>query len=196
MAPPALPGFHATTSLSATPQRLGLSLTGVRLAVHSRRHRGLPVVAAVSCGTCRRQSPRWNREDHRLLSRLPRQRPSPCTRRVGFHVVPFRGLLDVHSRYGLHLRGAAISRPFPSKASKASLPPLSLRLLPVEAISYRGRTLTHLKTTTFPQHTCTTVQNLHIHTQLAQALPFRHDSAESEPTNSRALTCPFAQPHH
>ena len=41
----------------------------------------------------------------------------------------FRGLLSVHSRYGLHARGVA-KRPFPSKAPTASLPPLPLRLLP------------------------------------------------------------------
>src|SRR6266852_4146318 len=41
----------------------------------------------------------------------------------------FRGLLSVHSRYGLHARRVAM-RPFPSKAPTASLPPLPFRLLP------------------------------------------------------------------
>jgi hypothetical protein len=44
----------------------------------------------------------------------------------------FRGLLGVHSRYGLPARGAAW-RPFASKASAVSLPPLPLRLLPAGA---------------------------------------------------------------
>src|SRR5215831_2688656 len=41
----------------------------------------------------------------------------------------FRDLLSVYSRYGLHARGVA-SRPFPSKAPTASLPPPPLPLLP------------------------------------------------------------------
>ena len=32
---PALPGFRGTTNLSATPERSGLSLTGVRLVLSS-----------------------------------------------------------------------------------------------------------------------------------------------------------------
>ena len=32
------------------------------------------------------------------------RRPSPCFSRVGSHICPFRGLLDVHSRFGLHVR--------------------------------------------------------------------------------------------
>jgi hypothetical protein len=42
---------------------------------------------------------------------------------------PFRGLLSVHSRYGLHAHRVAM-RPFSPKASAASLPPPLLRLLP------------------------------------------------------------------
>src|SRR6266542_2242621 len=52
----------------------------------------------------------------------------------------FRGLLGVHSRYGLHARGAAI-RPFASKASAASLPPRLLRLLPGGMTQPPGRDL-------------------------------------------------------
>src|ERR1700683_4336529 len=44
----------------------------------------------------------------------------------------FRGLLSVHSRYGLPARGVP-KGPFPSEASAASLPPLPLRLLPAGA---------------------------------------------------------------
>jgi hypothetical protein len=42
---------------------------------------------------------------------------------------PFRGLLGVHSRYGLLVRGIA-KRSFPSEASAVKLPRLPLRLLP------------------------------------------------------------------
>src|SRR4249920_3953599 len=49
----------------------------------------------------------------------------------------FRGLLSVHSCYGLHARGVA-ERPFPSKAPTASLPPLPSRLLPGGANQFPG----------------------------------------------------------
>src|ERR1700693_5794363 len=49
----------------------------------------------------------------------------------------FRGLLSVHSRYGLHARRVA-KRPSTSKAPTASLPPLPLRLLPGGATSSRA----------------------------------------------------------
>src|SRR5262249_16050255 len=45
----------------------------------------------------------------------------------------FRGLLSVHSRYGLHAREVARGDLFSSKASAVSLPPLPLRLLPAGA---------------------------------------------------------------
>ena len=50
----------------------------------------------------------------------------------------FRGLLSVHSRYGLHARGVA-KRPFTSKAPTASLPPLPLRLLAGGAKQFPGQ---------------------------------------------------------
>src|SRR5262249_8396121 len=71
-------------------------------------------------------------------------RPSPSS--AAFPVIKsgrllqllFRDLLSVHSRYGLHARGVA-SRPFPSKAPTASLPPLPLRLLLCEGRKSQGR---------------------------------------------------------
>jgi hypothetical protein len=54
----------------------------------------------------------------------------------------FRGLLSVHSRYGLHARGVA-KRPFPSKAPTALLPPLPFRLLPGGANQFPGGSFTH-----------------------------------------------------
>jgi hypothetical protein len=44
----------------------------------------------------------------------------------------FRGLLSVHSRYGLHAREVTIRDPFHRSTSTALLPPPSLRLLPAE----------------------------------------------------------------
>src|ERR1035437_2983489 len=71
-------------------------------------------------------------------------RPSPST--AAFPVKKsgrllqlfFRGLLSVHSCYGLHARGVA-KRPFPSKAPTASLPPLPFRLLFWEGYKSQGR---------------------------------------------------------
>src|SRR5260370_39745853 len=65
----------------------------------------------------------------------------------------FRGLLSVHSRYGLSARGTA-SRSFPSKASTISLPPSSLRLLPAGA-KVAGWELHPLKRDTFARRTLT-----------------------------------------
>jgi hypothetical protein len=65
---------------------------------------------------------------------------------------PFRGLLSVHSRYGLPARGVA-KRPFPSKAPAVSLPPPPLRLLPAGTTKVAGRELHPLRIDTFPRRT-------------------------------------------
>jgi len=61
---------------------------------------------------------------------------------------PFRGLLSVHSRYGLHARRVAM-RPSSPKAPTASLPPPSLRLLPGGANQFPGGTCTHCRPAPF-----------------------------------------------
>jgi len=45
--PPALPGFHGTTNLSATPRRPGLSLAGVRLGTPSSHRWGFPCCLSI-----------------------------------------------------------------------------------------------------------------------------------------------------
>jgi hypothetical protein len=65
---------------------------------------------------------------------------------------PFRGLLSVHSRYGLPARGVA-KRPFSSKAPTVSLPPPPLRLLPAGTTRVAGRELHPLRIDTFPRRT-------------------------------------------
>src|ERR1035441_1170181 len=60
----------------------------------------------------------------------------------------FRGLLSVHSCYGLHARRVA-KRPFPSKAPTALLPPLPLRLLPGGANQFPGGSCTRLSPAPF-----------------------------------------------
>ena len=61
-----------------------------------------------------------------------RQRPSPKSRRVGSPHYLFRGLLSVHTRYGLNTRRVAL-RPSTPEALKISLPTSPLRLLPTGA---------------------------------------------------------------
>jgi hypothetical protein len=56
----------------------------------------------------------------------------------------FRGLLSVHSRYGLHARQVTRCDPFHRSTSTTLLPPPSLRLLPAER-PVAGRDLHPLK---------------------------------------------------
>ena len=108
--------FHRYYGPLRLPTRPGLSLAGVRLTRVLRgtpHHRlGSPVLRWSSCSDMPSSLPRWNRRRLRcspvnsataafpisLLGRLP-------------HCL-FRGLLDVHSRYGLSARGVAQSDPF------------------------------------------------------------------------------------
>jgi hypothetical protein len=61
---------------------------------------------------------------------------------------PFRGLLSVHSRYGLPARGIA-KRSFPSRAPAASLTPPPLRLLPAGATELPGGICTRWRSALF-----------------------------------------------
>jgi len=63
----------------------------------------------------------------------------------------FRGLLSVHSRYGLHARRVA-KRPSTSKAPAASLPPLPFRLLPGGANQFPGGSRTRWSPAPFTAH--------------------------------------------
>src|SRR5207245_11353134 len=76
--------------------------------------------------------PRWDRRWDRVAPLKPATAafPIPLLGRLPHYL--FRGLLGVHSRYGLPARGTA-KRSFPSEASAVSLPPLPLRLLPAGA---------------------------------------------------------------
>jgi hypothetical protein len=87
----------------------GLSLTGVRLSIPARAV-GLPVLRALSLCTCRRHYP------GAAAGRIPRSitqsyQPSPKGLSGRPAHRPFRGLLSVHSRYGLHTRAATNSWP-------------------------------------------------------------------------------------
>jgi hypothetical protein len=65
----------------------------------------------------------------------------------------FRGLLGVHSRYGLHARQIP-KELFTPEASAASLPPRLLQLLPAGA-KVAGRDLHPLKDSAFARRTLT-----------------------------------------
>jgi hypothetical protein len=133
------------------PRRPGLALAGVRLG-HAPTAWGLPCCVASPCADIPSPRPRWDRRWDRVapLKNL-RRRPSPRSCRVGSHIKCFRGLLSVHSRYGLPARGTAW-RSFASKASAISLPPSPLRLLPAGA-TVAGWELHPLKMDTFARRT-------------------------------------------
>ena len=79
--------------------------------------------------TCGRHYPDGTVGCCRCLAR--RHRPSPKLSRVGFCNIPFRGLLSVHSRFGLHVRSIT-QGDLSQSTSTNSLPPSSLWLLPAE----------------------------------------------------------------
>src|SRR4051812_42380578 len=64
--------------------------------------------------------------------------PSPVPRPDRPAHRPFRGLLSVHSRYGLHTRTVTVCRDRYPKASDTSSPPCLLRSLPAGAVAGWG----------------------------------------------------------
>ena len=84
------------------PKAPGLSLTGLRLVVADRAL-GLPVFRALSLCTCCRHYPGAAAE-RRLRSFTQPYQPSPKGLSGRPAHRPFRGLLGVHSRCGLHTR--------------------------------------------------------------------------------------------
>ena len=85
-----------------------------------------------------------------------RRRPSPSHRDLRRPQALFRGLLDVHFRYGLPARCAAFSGPWTSEASADSLPPRPFRLLPGGATNFPGGTRTRWRTTPLHGARCMT----------------------------------------
>src|SRR5690242_12328742 len=71
-----------------------------------------------------------------LLTRPCQPSPIPLSGRPAHR--PFRGLLGVHSRCGLHTRTVTVCRGRYPKASDTSSPPCLLRLLPAGAFAGRG----------------------------------------------------------
>jgi len=65
-----------------------------------------------------------------VVQHFPRRRPSPHSSWVGSRIMPFRGLLSVHSGYGLPARGVAYATLFTEGFSACRYLLAPLRLLP------------------------------------------------------------------
>ena len=115
------------------PMVPGPSLTGVRLTF-PRSHQGASRVARASLVYMLSPLPRHSGWDH-SCSLTQSYQPSPIWPSGRPVQRPFRGLLSVHSRYGLHTRAATYMRHASPEASTASLPPQLLRLLPAGTIA-------------------------------------------------------------
>ena len=89
------------------PKAPGLSLAGVRLVIADHA-KGLPVLRALTLCTCYRHYPGAATGDTLRSFPQPYQ-PSPKWSSGRPARCPFRGLLSVHSRYGLHTRWIAYS---------------------------------------------------------------------------------------
>src|SRR5438552_9000538 len=143
--PPALPGFIGTMGLSDFRPGPALSLAGCRLRVNAPSPHRISRVAWLSCADMPSPLPRRNLEEPQSLGPACPDPWAPLFTTAAFpaHVpgrlprYQFRGLLSVHSRYGLPARGTA-ERSCSPKASTMQLPPSPLRLLPAGATTLAG----------------------------------------------------------
>ena len=148
--PPTLLGFLATTNLSATPpgpaglSRVASGSLFMITAGASRVASGLLCLHAIAITPAGPM--KLVRSSISIVCGLPVKKSGRLLRLF------FRGLLSVHSSYGLHARGVA-KRPFPSKATTTSLPPLPLRLLPGGANQFPGGRSHPLKSSAFSRRT-------------------------------------------
>ena len=90
------------------PKAPGLSLAGVRLVIPDHAE-GLPVLRTLSLCTCCRHYPGTATGRHACSLTQPYQ-PSPTWLSGRPAHRRFRGLLGVHSRYGLHTRAVTVFR--------------------------------------------------------------------------------------
>ena len=110
---------------------------------------GFPCCTRSPMRACRRHYPDGTARCFARLARRCPHFPVSQAGRLPYH--PFRGLLSVYSRYGLHARRVAL-RPSAPEVSVASSPPQLLRLLLAGATVAR-RELHPLKTGAFSRHT-------------------------------------------
>src|ERR1035438_756736 len=135
--PPALPGFLGTTSLSATPH--GPARPSRASGWETRLPPlGFPVLRGPSlCRHAVAITPVATREGMKSFPRITsRLRPSPSLCWVGCHIECFEAC-SAFTHVTACLLAGSLKRPFPSKASTVSLPPLPLRLLPAGTTSCR-----------------------------------------------------------
>ena len=113
------------------PSAPGLSLTGVRL-IFLITHWGFPCCVRFPCVHAAATTP-VQQLGIFLAHLTPPYQPSPIPLSGRPAHRPFRGLLSVHSRCGLHTRAVTVFRDRYPKASDISSPPCLLRLLPAGA---------------------------------------------------------------
>ena len=133
------------------PSRPGLSLTGVRLSSRDSPPGVSRVASDLVYGHAVAITPVGSLglvASRGVTPSFPATAAFPVSVAGRLPHYPFRGLLSVHSRYGLPARGVA-KRPFPSKAPAASLPPPPLRLLPAGATELPGGICTRWRSTPF-----------------------------------------------
>ena len=133
--------IHALPSAHYEPLRHpgapGLSLAGVRLIIPDHAS-GCPVLRALSlCACCRHYPGAADGLTRRSKIAHPCQpSPIPLSGRPAHR--PFRGLLSVYLRCGLHTRTVTVCRDRYPKASDTSSPPCLLRSLPAGAVAGWG----------------------------------------------------------
>ena len=135
--PPTLLGFLGTTSLSATPH--GPACPSRASGWETRLPPlGFPVLRGPSlCRHAVAITPVATREGMKSFPRITsRLRPSPSLCWVGCHIECFEAC-SAFTHVTACLLAGSLKRPFPSKASTVSLPPLPLRLLPAGTTSCR-----------------------------------------------------------
>src|SRR5207342_812524 len=91
------------------PRAPSLSLAGVRLGIAAHAL-GSPVLRTLSLCTCCRQYPGTATGRTTSLNSPESCQPSPIWQSGRPVHCPFRGLLGVHSRYGLHTRAVTVYR--------------------------------------------------------------------------------------
>jgi hypothetical protein len=101
--PPALPGLLSTTGLSATPSRPACPSRASSWSSRPTTRQGFPCcVRSPVCTCCRHYPGTVTGCSHRSLPQSWQPSPHGLTGRPVQR--PFRGLLSVHSRYGLYTR--------------------------------------------------------------------------------------------
>ena len=136
---PSLPRHDPASSVlwaSPPPSAPGLSLTGIRLIIPDHAQ-GFPCCVRFPCVHAAATTPVQRLGVVFARVTQPCQ-PSPVPRPDRPAHRPFRGLLSVHSRCGLHTRTVTVYRDRYPKASDTSSPPCLLRWLPAGAVAGWG----------------------------------------------------------